>query len=62
MAKDKIKPDAAAADSRGELKQFKIYLPENDMEKLTRIAGRAGIKATLKARMIIIEYLDKFKE
>jgi hypothetical protein len=63
MAKGKPKETPAAdPDSRGEMKQFKIYLPDNDMNHLNRIAAKEGIKGTMKARMIIIEYLDNLKE
>jgi len=64
MAKDKAKETSAAVDQddRGELKQFKIYLPEKDIEKLISHSKKLGIGHNVKARLILIDYLDKLKD
>ena len=63
MAKDKTKETPAAVDhdSRGEMKQFKIYLGENDIKNLKKISAAEGITGATKARMIIIQFLDSLK-
>jgi len=61
MAKDK-QPAAADDQGRGGLKQFKIYLPENDIRGLKKIAALEGVTGATKARMIIINFLDNFKK
>ena len=58
MAKDKI----TDPESRGELKQFKIYLPENDITHLKKISAAEGVTGATKARMIIIQFLDSLKK
>jgi hypothetical protein len=59
MAKDKT--PAEAEQDRGELVQVKIFLPEKDLEALKKHSKTLGISHNIKARLIIIDYLDNLK-
>ncbi len=61
MRKDKTKeiPTPADPESRGDLKQFKIYLHENDIEALKKYSVKIGVGHTTAARQILIEFLSK---
>jgi len=60
MTKDKT---PAAADTTGnELQQFKIYLEKKYVDKLEILASKSGLRKTMKAKMILVEYLNNLKD
>lgn len=61
MANDKTKKTPAAAVPET-VKQFKIYLEESHLKKLKALAEKSGLKATQKAKSILVEYLNGIKD
>jgi len=58
MTKEK-KAAAAEPEKPG---QFRIYLDDDNMNKLDKIAKKSGLTRTQKAKTIIVEYLNNYND